>query len=60
MNIDLQEMDMDAVQLKVNNIKKKKKNHVFVWGKINFLCRGWLNAVFWILDENSGDNTPMF
>lgn len=33
--------------------------HSFVWERVNFLCRGLYNAVFWIFDDNSGDDIPM-
>lgn len=53
MNIDLQEMDMDAVQPKENNIKKKKKIMVLAVVKLIFfveadsmLCFGfWMKIV---------------
>jgi len=34
--------------------------HGFDWDRLNFLHRGLYDAVFWIFDENSSDNTLMF
>lgn len=32
----------------------------FSWDRVNFLCRGLYDVMFWILDENKGDSTQMF
>lgn len=37
-----------------------KRSHGFGWDRINVLCRGSHNTVFWIFDENCGDNTLIF
>lgn len=34
--------------------------HGFGWDRVNFLCRGLYDVVFCILNENSGDDMPMF
>lgn len=34
--------------------------HGFGCDSLNFLCRGWYEAVFGISDENSDNNTPVF
>jgi len=31
----------------------------FGWDRVNFLCTGSYENVFWIFDENSGGNTAM-
>jgi len=32
----------------------------FGWDRVNFICRGLYNAVFWIFDENNDDSTLVF
>ena len=36
------------------------RSHGFGWDRVDSLCGGLYDAVLWIFDENSGDNTPMF
>lgn len=41
-------------------VKRIVRCHGLGWDSVNFLHRGLHDAVFWIFDENSVDNTRMF